>query len=192
MKKFILFCATSALAIPTVAAAQSTGTVEMEKDAIIVTGTRTRAVGGVEAPNTTKTREVLNSEFIQHQTPGQTINEVINQLPGVSFTNNDPFGSAGGTLYIRGFDNSRISETFDGIPLNDTGNYAIFSNQLLDPEIIDRVAVSLGSTDVDSPTASATGSTVNFRTRLPFQDFGMRLQGTYGEFDGGNAFRTFG
>ncbi|MEI9926858.1 MAG: TonB-dependent receptor plug domain-containing protein [Sphingomonas sp.] len=34
-----------------------------------------------------------------------------------------PFGSAGGTLTIRGFDSSRISLTFDGIPLNDTGNY---------------------------------------------------------------------
>src|SRR4051812_30306608 len=165
MKKFILFCATSALAIPSVAAAQSTGTVEMEKDTIVVTGTRTRAVGGVEAPPTTKTREVLNSEFIQRQVPGQTINEVINQLPGVSFTNNDPFGSAGGSLIIRGFDNSRIAETFDGMPLNDTGNYAIFSNQMLDSELIEQVNVSLGSTDVDSPTAAATGSTVNYRTR---------------------------
>ncbi|MEA3030099.1 MAG: iron complex outerrane recepter protein [Sphingomonadales bacterium] len=192
MKKFILLCATSALAIPSVASAQSTGTVEMEKDTIVVTGTRTRAVGGVETPNTSKTREVLNSEFIQHQTPGQSINETINQLPGVSFTNNDPFGSAGGTLVIRGFDNSRISETFDGIPLNDTGNYALFSNQLLDPELIEQVNVSLGSTDVDSPTASATGSTVNFRTRNPYRDFAVRLQGSYGEFDGGNFFRTFG
>ena len=192
MKKFILLCATSALAIPTVAAAQSTGTVEMEKDAIIVTGTRTRAVGGVEAPATSKTREVLNSEFIQRQVPGQSINEVINQLPGVSFTNNDPFGSAGGNLIIRGFDSSRIAETFDGMPLNDTGNYAIFSNQMLDSELIETVNVSLGSTDVDSPTAAATGSTVNYRTRKPFQDFAVRLQGSYGWFDGGNYFRTFG
>src|SRR3954471_24007711 len=192
MKKFILLCATSALAIPTVAAAQSTGTVEMEKDAIIVTGTRTRAVGGVEAPATSKTREVLNSEFIQRQVPGQSINEVINQLPGVSFTNNDPFGSAGGTLIIRGFDSSRIAETFDGMPLNDTGNYAIFSNQMLDSELIEQVNVSLGSTDVDSPTAAATGSTVNYRTRRPYENFAARLEGSYGWFEGGNYFRTFG
>src|SRR3954471_13693217 len=192
MKKFILLCATSALAIPTVAAAQSTGTVEMEKDAIIVTGTRTRAVGGVEAPATSKTREVLNSEFIQRQVPGQSINEVINQLPGVSFTNNDPFGSAGGNLIIRGFDNARIAETFDGMPLNDTGNYAIFSNQMLDSELIEQVNVSLGSTDVDSPTAAATGSTVNYRTRRPYENFAARLEGSYGWFEGGNYFRTFG
>jgi iron complex outermembrane receptor protein len=193
MKKIALLCASTALVMPGVAFAQSTGTAEFENEAaIVVTGTRNSNVAGVVVPDTTKTRAELNSEFIQHQTPGQSINEVINQLPGVSFTNNDPFGSAGGTLYIRGFDNSRISETFDGIPLNDTGNYALFSNQFLDPEIIDRVAVSLGSTDVDSPTASATGSTINFRTRLPFETFGARLQGSYGEFDGGNYMRVFG
>jgi iron complex outermembrane recepter protein len=193
MKKIALLCATTALVVPGAAFAQSTGTAEFENaETVVVTGTRNANVAGVVVPDTTKTRAELDSTFIQHQTAGQTINETINQLPGVSFTNNDPFGSAGGTLYIRGFDNSRISETFDGIPLNDTGNYALFSNQFLDPEIIDRVAVSLGSTDVDSPTASATGSTINFRTRLPFETFGARLQGSYGEFDGGNYFRVFG
>ncbi|MFL6861532.1 MAG: TonB-dependent receptor plug domain-containing protein, partial [Allosphingosinicella sp.] len=149
-------------------------------------------VGGVEIPPTTKSREVLNSEFIQRQVPGQSINEVINQLPGVSFTNNDPFGSAGGNLIIRGFDNARIAETFDGMPLNDTGNYAIFSNQMLDSELIEQVNVSLGSTDVDSPTAAATGSTVNYRTRRPYENFAARLEGSYGWFEGGDYFRTFG
>lgn len=194
MKKIALLCATTAFVLPAAAFAQSTGTAEFENSAatITVTGTRNASVGGVVAPDTSKTRAELTSDFIQHQTPGQSINDVINQLPGVSFTNNDPFGNAGGTLYIRGFDNSRISETFDGIPINDTGNYALFSQQLLDSEIIDRVAVSLGSTDVDSPTASATGSTINFRTRLPFETFGARLEGSYGWFDGGNYMRVFG
>jgi iron complex outermembrane receptor protein len=192
MRKFTLLCAASALAIPAAAFAQSTGTTEMENQTITITGTRTKAVGGVEIPPTTKTREVLNSDFIQRQVPGQSINEVINQLPGVSFTNNDPFGSAGGTLIIRGFDNSRIAETFDGMPLNDTGNYAIFSNQMLDSELIEQVNVSLGSTDVDSPTAAATGSTVNYRTRRPYETFNARIQGSYGWFNGGDYFRTFG
>ena len=192
MKKIALLCATTAFVMPTMAFAQSTGSIEFEEEEVVVTGTRTQNVGGIEVPDTSKTREVLGAEFIQRQTPGQSINETINNLPGVSFTNNDPFGSAGGTLVIRGFDNSRISETFDGIPLNDTGNYALFSNQLLDPEIIEQVNVSLGSTDVDSPTASATGSTVNFRTRLPYREFAVRIQGSYGWFDGGDFFRTFG
>lgn len=193
MKKIALLCATTAFVVPGVAMAQSTGTTDFENsNSVVVTGTRQTNVAGVEAPDTSKTREVLNSTFIQHQTPGQSINDTINNLPGVSFTNNDPFGSAGGTLYIRGFDASRISQTFDGVPLNDTGNYALYSNQQLDPELIEQVNVSLGSTDVDSPTAAATGSTVNYRTRRPFQNFAARIQGSYGDFDGGDFFRVFG
>src|SRR3954470_9615918 len=191
MRKYTLLCAAAVVVAPAAAFAQSTGTVEMEKE-IVVTGTRTKGVGGVEIPPTTKSREVLNSEFIQRQVPGQSINEVINQLPGVSFTNNDPFGSAGGNLIIRGFDNARIAETFDGMPLNDTGNYAIFSNQMLDSELFSQVNVSLGSTDVDTPSAAATGSTVAYQTRLPFEHFGLRLEGSYGWFEDGDYFRTFG
>lgn len=189
MKKIALLCATTAFVMPGLALAQSTGSVDFEEEAIVVTGTRQADVGGIEAPDTSKSRAVLNSEFIQHQTPGQTINETINSLPGVSFQNNDPYGSGGGTMTIRGFDSTRISQTFDGVPLNDSGNYALYSNQQLDPELIDQVNVNLGSTDVDSPTAAASGSTVNYRTRLPLPDFNVRIQGSIGEYD---FFRVFG
>ena len=145
--------------------AQSTGTQEFDQQGIVVTGTHgPQAVNGIAAPDTPKTRQVLTQALITHMTPGQTINDIINLVPGVSFQNNDGYGSSGGFLTIRGFDQSRISETFDGIPLNDTGNYALYSNQQLDSELIDQVNVSLGSTDVDSPTASATGSTINYTT----------------------------
>ena len=190
MKKFALLCATTFIAMPGAAWAQSTGTLDFEDEgAIVITGTRVADVGGVEAPQTSRSRAALGSEFIQRQVPGQSINDVINSLPGVSFQNNDPYGSAGGTLNIRGFDSTRISQTFDGVPLNDSGNYALYSNQQLDPELITQVNVSLGSTDVDSPTAAATGSTVNYRTRLPFEDFRVRIQGSVGEY---GFFRTFG
>jgi iron complex outermembrane receptor protein len=189
MKKIALLCATTAFVMPGMAFAQSTGSVDFEEEAIVVTGTRQAEVGGVEVPDTTKARVVLTSEFIQHQTPGQSVNDIINNLPGVSFQNNDPYGSAGGTMTIRGFDSTRISQTFDGVPLNDSGNYALYSNQQLDPELIEQVNVNLGSTDVDSPTAAASGSTVNYRTRLPSRDFHTRIQGSIGEY---NFFRVFG
>ena len=86
MKKIALLCATTAFVMPGVAFAQSTGTTDFENsnNAIVVTGTRNASVGGIVIPDTPKTREQLNAEFIQRETPGQTINEVINQLPGVS------------------------------------------------------------------------------------------------------------
>ena len=175
--------------LPGAAYAQSAGSADFEGDIVITATTNSKGVGGMQIPDTTKARGVLNQEFISRQTPGNSILDTINALPGVSFQNNDPFGSAGGTLTIRGFDSSRIGLTFDGVPLNDTGNYALYSNQQLDPELIEQVNVSYGSTDVDSPTAAASGSTVNYRTIMPTDDFGARLQGSIGDY---NFFRVFG
>jgi iron complex outermembrane receptor protein len=186
VKKLILLCST-AFVLPTAAFAQSTGSVDFEKETIVVTGSRVQEVGGVQAPDTPKAKAVLTQEIIARQNPGQTILDTINLVPGVSFQNNDAYGSSGGTLNIRGFDSSRVSLTFDGIPLNDSGNYAIYSNQQLDPELIEQVNVNLGTTDVDSPTASAVGGTVNYRTIVPTKEFGGRVSVSLGEFD----FRRF-
>ncbi len=185
--------ALSICSFSTAAFAQSTGSIEVdesEEEAIVVTGTRAElGVKGVVVPDATKPRAVLTEEFIAKQPSGQSILATINQVPGVNFTNSDAYGSSGGNLRIRGFDGNRISLTFDGFPLNDTGNYAIFSNQQLDPELIYSVNVNLGTTDVDSPTASAAGGTVNYLTRTPSRDMGGLAVATLG---GENFKRVFG
>lgn len=174
--------------LSTPAFAQSTGSVDFENE-IVVTGTSAQDVAGIQSPDTSKAKSVLGQEVIARQNPGQTILDTINLVPGVVFTNNDAYGSSGGQLTIRGFSADRISLTFDGVPLNDSGNYAIYSNQQLDPELIEQVNVNLGSTDVDSPTAAATGSTVNYRTMTPTEDFGVKVSGSAGEY---SFFRIFG
>lgn len=183
MKKLSLLWATTALVMPVTAFAQSTGSQDFEEEEIVITGTRNQEVGGITAPDTTKAKAALTSEVIARQNPGQTILDTINLIPGVSFQNNDAYGSSGGTLNIRGFSADRISLTVDGIPLNDSGNYAIFSNQQFDPEIIGEVNVNLGTTDVDSPTASAAGGTVNYRTIVPRKEMGAMVSASIGEYD---------
>lgn len=185
--KYLL--ASSALIVPTLAHAQSTGSVDFEESVIVVSGARASdGVEGIVVPDTSKAKQVLTDEQLARNNPGQTVLDSINLIPGVTFTNNDAYGSSGGQLSIRGFSADRISLTFDGIPLNDSGNYAIYSNQQLDPELIEQVNVNLGSTDVDSPTAAATGSTVNYRTRVPDAEPGIRVSASAGDFD---YFRAF-
>ncbi|NBC36495.1 TonB-dependent receptor [Novosphingobium sp. FSY-8] len=176
-------------AVATPAFAQSTGSVDFENQVIVVTGQRAPAVVGVQLPDTPKSKQVLDNAFLSKSVPGQSVNDMIGMIPGVASFNADPFGSSGGRMMIRGFDASRISETFDGLPLNDTGNYALYSNQQLDPELIEEVNVNLGTTDVDSPTASASGSTVNYRSRNPSDTFGGQFVASMGEF---NFRRVFG
>lgn len=188
MKKALLFC--TAAVLPGAVYAQSTGTVEVEKDTIVVTGARAqRGIDGVVIQDSTKAKGLVTQEFIAKQSPGQTLLNTINYIPGVNFTQNDPYGSSGGSLRIRGFDGNRVSVTFDGVPLNDSGNYAIYSNQLLDPELIEQINVNLGATDVDSPTASAAGGTVNFRSLIPTDKPGVLADGSIGTF---NFRRIFG
>lgn len=154
--------------------AQSTAS-QIQEDEIVITAAGRRSIEGlITAEQGAKARATITQDYIEQQAPGQSILNTINLVPGVNFTNSDAYGSSGGNLNIRGFDGNRVSLTFDGIPLNDTGNYAIYSNQQLDPELITRANVNLGTTDVDSPTASATGGTVNYVTRTPTDDFGVQ------------------
>lgn len=182
----VLANATSALAVSAAflavpAFAQSTGSADFEGDAIVVTGSRVGDVAGIRIPDSPKAKVEVGREIISAQRAGQSVNEIINLVPGVSFTNNDPWGSSGGSFTIRGFDSSRISQTFDGIPLNDSGNYAIYSNQQVDAELIETVNVNLGSTDVDSPTAAAVGGTVNINTIVPSDEIGALTSLSYGD-----------
>ncbi|MEO7691491.1 MAG: TonB-dependent receptor [Sphingomonas sp.] len=175
--------AISALMLPGAAFAQSTGSTDFDQGDIVVTAARA-STGSVTIPDVPKSRVTIGADLISRARPGQTVNDIINLVPGVSFQNNDATGAAGGTFTIRGFDSTRISQTLDGVPLNDTGNYAIYSNQQQDPETLESVSVNLGTTDVDSPTASAVGGTVNIRTRLPSKEFGALMSGTYGQYAG--------
>lgn len=178
----------SGLLLAGAASAQSTGTEASEATnlgEVVVTGARgPRNIDGLAVAETiAKTRNTVTQEFISTQTPGQTILQTLNLTPGLSFTNADPYGSSGGNIRLRGFDGNRVSLTFDGIPLNDTGNYATYTNQQLDPELIERASVNTGTTDVDSPTASATGGTINYVTRRPASEFGGWGQFSMGDFD---------
>ncbi|MGQ2991136.1 MAG: TonB-dependent receptor [Brevundimonas sp.] len=189
MNRKRVFWATTALFTGLMAAgaasAQSTGTEATEVESVTVTGSRGPAnVGGLATAETiAKTRNTVGQEFIATQQAGQTILQTLNLTPGLSFNNADPYGSSGGNIRLRGFDGNRVSLTFDGIPLNDTGNYATYTNQQLDPELIERASVNTGSTDVDSPTASATGGTINYVTRRPANDFGGWVQASGGDFN---------
>jgi len=189
-KKFFSGAALTALTVAMsagVAHAQSTGSQVFEEEELVVVG-RSNNVGVINAETAPRAVVTVTEDYIETQIPGQTILESLNLVPGVTFSNNDAYGSSGGALNIRGFDGARVSLQFDGAQLNDTGNYAVYSNQQLDSELISRATVNLGSTEVDSPTASATGGTVNYVSRMPSEEFGGILQYGYGSNDFGRVF----
>jgi iron complex outermembrane recepter protein len=187
-KSYLLGVAAAALIAPSAGFAQSTGTIDAEEDIVVTGQAGLPEVNGIQTPEQPKAKAVITQELIERRQPGQSILDTINLIPGVSFTNSDAYGSSGGQIRIRGFDGNRISLTFDGIPLNDSGNYAIYSNQQLDPELIEQVNVNFGATDVDSPTASAAGGTVNYRSLVPSEELGATAVFSGGTNDFTRAF----
>jgi iron complex outermembrane receptor protein len=164
--------------------AQSTGSQQIE-EIIVTAATGPKSVQGVIVAETApKTRSTITNEFLQTQQTGQTVLQSLNvAVPGLNFTNNDPYGSSGGNIRLRGFDGQRVALTLDGIPLNDTGNYSVYTNQLFDPEIIAQTSVNQGTTDVDTPTASASGGTIAISTRRPSADPGLMFNTSLGSND---------
>ena len=165
------------------ALAQSTGTQEV--DALVVTsaGGPRNLDGIVTAQNGPKSRSVVNQEYLATQGAGQTVIQSLNLIPGLNFTSNDPYGSSGGNIRLHGLDGAHIGLLIDGVPLNDAGNYAIYTNQQLDPELIEQANVNTGSADIDTATASSTGGVINYTTLKATADPSLLVTASGGSYD---------
>ncbi len=149
---------------------------------IIVTGSRAPvSVGGLATQvNEAKDQAIIGQAFIQTRTPSANIGQIINMLPGVIYSAEDPGGFNSGDLRIHGFDSAHIAVVLDGAPLNDTGNYAVYPGEYIISELIDHITVNIGSSDVESPTASALGATVNVVSKKPSDTIGAEGKLSYG------------
>jgi iron complex outermembrane receptor protein len=68
------------------------------------------------------------------------------------------------------------------MPLNDAGNYAVYAGERLDPEFLSNVNVITGSSEVDAPSASSLGGTINYNSINPAHTFGGLADASAGSF----------
>ena len=198
MKKLAAGAATTAIVMAMAAAAHAQSTAGQAQE-VIVTGARQlpSTLGQAVQVNEAKDEAIVTKQFIETQVPSANLAQLINLVPGVSYSTEDPAGFNSGDLRIHGFDGNHVAVVLDGTPLNDTGNYAVFPGEYTIGEQIERITVNIGSSDVDSPSASALGATVNITSKNPPVRMGgmLKLSGgsygygrVYGELDSG----TFG
>ncbi len=109
-------------------------------------------------------------------------------LPSVSTFSHDATGLFGGGLSIRGFGSDQLGFTVNGVPVNDSGNFAVYPQEYVDQENVCTQTVSQGSPDVESPHSGATGGNVGITTCDPEEKFRFRFAQTLG---GLNLSRTF-
>jgi iron complex outermembrane recepter protein len=119
--------------------------------------------------------------------------KAIDKLPGVNFQAADPFGTYewSARISIRGFSQSQLGFTLDGVPLGDMnyGNHnGLHISRAIISENVGRVEVAQGAGSLSAASTSNLGGTIEFFSRAPAEMFGVEASGTYGSEDTKRAF----
>lgn len=127
----------------------------------------------------------ITSEDMKKAVAGTSPLKVLEKLPGVSFQSSDPFGSYEWStrFSVRGFGQSYMGFTLDGIPLGDMSygnNNGLHISRAISSENIGRVNLSQGSGSLGVASTSNLGGTVQFISSDPENVSGIRAEQTLG------------
>jgi outer membrane receptor protein involved in Fe transport len=132
----------------------------------------------------------VTETMIERQSALSSVNDVINELPGVFVSEGDAFGSSdwATSISIRGFSSgggggSQIGSTIDGLPNGGSGyGGGSRANRYIDVLDLETVVVSQGTADISSRSNEALGGTLDYVTSDPLQESRLRFSGAGGDF----------
>jgi outer membrane receptor protein involved in Fe transport len=137
----------------------------------------------------------VTEAMIDRQSALTSVNDVLNELPGVLVTEGDAFGSSdwATSITIRGFttnrDTQQIGTTIDGMPNGGSGyGGGSRANRYLDVLNLATVQVSQGTSDIASRSNEALGGTLNYVTSDPTLDPRLRVTVAGGDFSARKAY----
>jgi iron complex outermembrane recepter protein len=164
------------LSLANAAIAQTPAEVSVaEADAIVVLGRgqprQVQSVSGVE---------------LLMETPGASPIKALEKLPGVFFTGADPFGAYeyAATLNLRGFAQTQLGFTLDGVPLGDmsySNHNGLHISRAIITENVGRAQLAQGASDLDAASTSNLGGTLKFISRDPSETFGADFSASFGD-----------
>jgi len=174
------------------AANAQTSTTKTDADAgqvreVVVTGKKI-GMGLMVTEDAPKARSTITAEELEKQRPTGNAYEALEMLPSVNSYNYDATGLFGGGLSLRGFNSDQIGATINGVPVNDSGNFAVYPQEYVDQENTCSEFVTQGSTDVDSPQVGASGGNFGIVTCNPENIQRVRVMQTVGQL---NMRKTF-
>ncbi|TAM03808.1 MAG: TonB-dependent receptor [Paraburkholderia sp.] len=135
-----------------------------------------------------KTRSNITRAELEKERPTGNPFQSMNMLPGVVAWSHDGTGLFGGGLSVRGFKSDQMGFTVNGAPVNDSGAYEVYPQQLGDIENTCSQSVTQGATDLDAPHIGASGGNISLVTCEPEDKHRLRLSQTVG---GLNLLRSF-
>ncbi|WP_215762607.1 TonB-dependent receptor [Acetobacter sp. P1H12_c] len=135
----------------------------------------------------------LSHLALQQVAPGTSPLKTLSKLPGVMFTSSDALGSYEWSqqIIIRGFDQSRLGFTMDGIPLgnlaygNDNG---LSIGRALQTENNGTATLAQGAGSVGVAASNDLGGALEFTSIDPTEKFGADVAATGGSY---GTWRTF-
>jgi iron complex outermembrane receptor protein len=180
------------LACFAVAANAQTATEKVDVDAgqtreVVIRGTKTQ-MGLMVQEDAPKARSTITAAELEKQRPTGNAYQALELLPSVNSYNYDATGLFGGGLTLRGFNSDQIGATINGVPVNDSGSFAIYPQEYVDQENTCEQSVTQGSTDVDSPQVGASGGNFSITTCNPEDKQRVRVMQSIGQL---NMYKTF-
>lgn len=154
---------------------------------VTVTGKKV-GMGLMVQENAPKARSTITADELEKQRPTGNAYEALELMPAVNSYNYDATGLFGGGLTLRGFNSDQIGATINGVPVNDSGSFAVYPQEYVDQENTCTQFVTQGSTDVDSPQIGATGGNFGIVTCDPQKAKRVRLAQTFGDL---NLYKTY-
>ena len=134
---------------------------------------------------TPKTETTVKEEELKVRSGAGSVNifKAIELTPSLNIQTDDAYGLGGGTVRLRGFDDTQIGVTIDDMPLSDSGNFRLYPHEYADVENLESITVERGAVSKRSPFYVEIGGAIRVRTRPPANKFGITLSEKYGSFD---------
>jgi iron complex outermembrane receptor protein len=134
---------------------------------------------------TPKTETTVKEEELRVRSGAGSVNifKAIELTPSLNIQTDDAYGLGGGTVRLRGFDDTQIGVTIDDMPLNDSGNFRLYPHEYADMENLESITVERGVVSKRNPFYVEIGGAIRVRTRPPANKFGITLSEKYGSFN---------
>lgn len=153
-----------------------------------VQGRATAGGGYMVQEESPKARSTVTKEALDKQTATGNAVDKLKYTPGLNIASEDATGLSGFRFTMRGLNSDQVGMSVDGMPINDSGNYALYSNLLGDPENIDQIFVTQGSSESDGPHIGSSGGNIGIVTLRPTKETGAFVKQTAGS---NGTFKTF-
>lgn len=117
--------------------------------------------------------EMVTRQTMDHFTAGTSPMQILAlTTPGANFASDDAFGldTVANTLYIRGFNQSQLGVSMDGIPMGTQGFHnwnGLGVDQMAIQENIAGMTLTQGAGAVEMPSAQTLGGAITFTTDDP-------------------------